>query len=99
MEVIPLGKGNIYKASFGGATHLPNGFKYTQQNGGTKYTAYFYGINPNAPAGSNAASGWTVRIPVGNKWLTTNGNLVRNAAAHANDTHIPLMHNMREVRR
>jgi hypothetical protein len=56
-----------------------------------------HGANPNAPARSNAATGPTVRVQIGNRYATTNGKTVRNVEGksevgekNANDSHIPL---------
>lgn len=94
---IPAGTPNTWNPNApatGGYTG--SGFRYewtvpgTPPAPDTRHTVWGHGPNPNAPAGSNAATGPTVRIKNGNRYVTTTGHTVRNAAHHANDTHIPL---------
>jgi len=51
------------------------GVQYTWKDAkGKKWTVRIHDADPSAPAGSNAASGWTVRIIRGNRSMDISGN-------------------------
>ena len=88
-EIIPKGKPNIFKSRDG---RFSKGFKYKWDYNGTKYLVQGHSADLTAPVGSNSASGWTVRIKVGNKFLGNDGQLYRvrsKNSPNSNKTHIP----------
>jgi Flp pilus assembly pilin Flp len=99
LNQIPEGTPNTWNpnAPAGGGYTGP-GFRYEWTGAdGTKYKVWGHGANPNAPPGSNAANGPTVRVQINNRFATTKGETVRNVdgkspvgEANANDSHIPL---------
>jgi pilus assembly protein Flp/PilA len=98
LDQIPEGTPNTWNpnAPASGGYTGP-GFRYEWTGAdGTRYRVWGHGANPNAPPGSNAANGPTVRVQIGNRYATTRGETVRNLGdspigeANANDSHIPL---------
>ncbi len=97
MKTIPKDAENTFK----GTGDLPQGFKYSWSDVGTKntYSVWFHGPNPNAPSGSYSANNWTVRVTVKNSGGTTylgdGGRLLTQGEAFTNNglqqTHIPLI--------
>ena len=95
--MIPAGTPNTWVPDASPGGYNGPGFKYQWVGeDGTRYTVWGHGPNPNAPEGSNAALGDTVRIRVNNKHLTTEGKAVNNVTGNsevgqknANDSHIP----------
>lgn len=77
-------------------------FEYTwKASDGTKMTVRVHGPDASAPAGSNAAKGWIVRVQQGKKYLDpisgdfqprgiTNPNSPHYSEELANSTHIPI---------
>ena len=68
---------------------------------GKPWVVRMHEADPQAPAGSNAARGWVLRVVYGNKFMDAGGNLytenaLRNPASsnyhpdNANNTHIPI---------
>ncbi|HBA6821303.1 TPA: hypothetical protein J1W43_005102 [Escherichia coli] len=77
------------------------GYEYKWTNaGGSTTTVRIHGIDPTAPAGSNASQGWVVRIMDGKKSMDVNGNyyppgIFNESSPHynpsaINDVHIPI---------
>jgi hypothetical protein len=99
LDQIPEGTPNTWNPdapASGGYTGPGFRYEWTAPDG-TRYRVWGHGANPNAPAGSNAANGPTVRVQIGNRFATTRGETVRNVdgnspigEANANDSHIPL---------
>jgi hypothetical protein len=86
LEIIPSGTPDIWKDF----SHIKDGFKYKFSHNGIDLTIHFHGPDITAPIGSNAQSGWIVRIRIGNRYLKVDGNTTRNTNLYANETHIPL---------
>lgn len=76
---IPLETPNSWEATnpLGGSYVNAEGYKFRWAGAdGTKYEVWAHGKNPNAPAGSNAANGPTVRIRIGNRFVLEDGSTV-----------------------
>lgn len=78
------------------------GREYTWHARGQKWTVRFHEADPNAPSGSNSASGWIVRIFRGKHSMDETGTFhppgIFKASSPfyspklANDVHIPIRH-------
>lgn len=84
MQTVPEGTKNTWIPT----KRISNGFKYEFTQNGTNYTVKFHEPDPQAPNGSNSASGWTAQIKVGDKYLKSDGSLTRNYSN--NEVHIPI---------
>jgi RHS repeat-associated protein len=86
LEAIPL---NAEKVPFtpsttGGATE---GIKYRwQDTAGVKHEVRIHNQDPSAPVGSNANSGWIVRVKKGRKFMDHNGNFYGDNIRTPNST-------------
>jgi Bacterial toxin 30 len=79
---------------------VQEGIEYKWVDGMTTWRVRIHGPDTSAPAGSNAAQGWVVRIQKGHLFMDAAGNFyprgVHNPASPhynagaANDTHIPI---------
>ena len=80
---------------------VTEGFEYKWVQDGKTYRVRIHGIDESAPAGSNAANGWVVRVQKGKRYLDpvtmeyqptgiTNINSPNFNEELANRTHIPI---------
>jgi hypothetical protein len=69
-------------------------FKWKDTSGST-WRVRMHDPDPSAPAGSNAASGWVLRVQRGKKFMDADGDFIKPSSLNcteekANETHIPI---------
>jgi Bacterial toxin 30 len=79
------------------------GMKFSwKDTAGNTWRVRMHGPGPNAPAGSNAARGWILRVKCGHDYMDADGNFYKESIENPrspnynpdaiNQTHIPIQH-------
>jgi Bacterial toxin 30 len=78
------------------ARHAQEGMKFKWKDAsGRAWRVRMHDPDPSAPAGSNAASGWVLRVQSGKKFMDADGDFIKPSSPDyteekANETHIPI---------
>lgn len=103
-EIIKLIPGSAARRILIPNSNISAGFEYTWMTSTHKWRVRFHGPDSSAPVGSNALSGWIVRIQRGSHYIDSNGvfhppgifnlNSPHYSENLCNDTHIPVLNDL-----